>query len=177
MFSTTWSSLKELVRPDLKQLTINNSITAPSFNQPTCYIHSFFASHPSQFLIKLNASGDLFDHRDVSVSSWPTPVRVLMTQTFWNALAGSQRTVELRLIIVFGSVHPLHLSLAKTLLQGYVQWHVQRLRLWQSWPWRRRTRTRRWYAHVGQVRGRKKRRRRLTTPANQEEQRCTAQGT
>jgi len=77
----------------------------------------------------LHAGGNLFYDGDITVTSRPSPVRVLMAEALWHAFAGSQRRMELRMAVVVDDrvvvvvMHPLdELAFAHTVLD--VQWHV-----------------------------------------------------
>lgn len=132
--------------------------------------------------IASHAGGDLFYDGDVAVASRPGPVRVLMTETLRHALARPQRRVELRVAVVVDDrmlVRPLdEVAVAHAVLD--VQRHVQGLRLGQPGPRRRRVHARRRRRHDAEARetwSRQNRRRRLPSPADQEEERRAAQGT
>lgn len=124
---------------------------------------------------RLDAGSDLLDHRDVAMTPRPIPVRVPMAQALRDALAGSQGPVELRLVEMIGSVDPLDFPVAQVVL--HVQRHVQGLGLGQPGPGGR------WAGAVGRghtagyMRPRQNRGRGLPAPSDQEQQRCTAQGT
>jgi len=111
----------------------------------------------------------------------PAAIRILMTEAFRDALAGPQRRVELRTIVVLSVVESLG-ELAHIGVLG-VQRHVQRVRLWQPgsrWRWARARQRRcrhRDAGQAGETWPRQDRRRWLTSPADQEEQRCAAQRT
>lgn len=76
----------------------------------------------------LHAGGNLFYDGNVTVTSRPGPVRVLMAEALWHAFAGSQRRMELRMAVVVDDrvvvvMHPLdELAFAHTVFD--VQRHV-----------------------------------------------------
>lgn len=134
--------------------------------------------HPSV----LHAGGNLLYDGDVAVTSRPAPVRILMAEALRHALAGPQRRVELRMAVVIDDrvvvVHPLDEVAVAHVLD--VQRHMQGLRLGQPRSRRRRARARRRRRHDAETREtwpRQDRRRRLPSPADQEEERRAAQGT
>lgn len=57
--------------------------------------------------VVLHAGGDLFYDGDVAVTPRPGPVRILMAEALGYALAGPQRRVEVRMIVVLSVVYPL----------------------------------------------------------------------
>lgn len=130
----------------------------------------------------LHAGGDLFYDGDVAMTSRPGAIRVLMAETLRDALARPQGRVELRMVVVLLVlvVDPLdEVTIPHIVLD--VQGHVQGMRLGQPGPRGWRARARRGWRHDAEVtaemRSRQDRRRRLPSPADQEEQRRTAQGT